>query len=131
MDLKEFVSETLLAIIGGVDDAQKKAKELGAHVNPGGLMRSTSNISSNALWDNTTNNYAQQVSFDVAITAEDTAKGGAKVKVLSGILGGDVGGEKGNKNVVASRIQFSVPVLLPAHVIDNPNARARIKVTRT
>ena len=28
MDLKEFVSETLLAIINGVNDAQKKAEEL-------------------------------------------------------------------------------------------------------
>lgn len=104
MDLKEFVSETLLSIITGVNDAQKKAVELGAFVNPGGLMRNTSNVSNNAIWDNTTNNYAQHVSFDVAITAEDTATGGAKVKVLSGILGGDIGGEKGNKNVVASRI---------------------------
>jgi hypothetical protein len=82
------------------------------------------------LWDNSTNNYAQQVSFDVAITAEDSAKGGAKVKVLSGILGGDIGGEKGSKNVVASRVQFSVPVLLPAHVIDKPNARISIKSKR-
>ena len=91
-------------------------------------MRGAKNVESNALWDNTTNNYAQQVSFDVAITAEDSATGGVKVRVLSGILGGDIGGEKGNKNVVASRIQFSVPVLLPAHNIDNPNARGGIKL---
>jgi hypothetical protein len=127
MDLKDFVSETLLSIIQGVNDAQEKAKELGAHINPGGLMRSTSNISSNAIWDNTTNNYAQPVAFDVAITAEDSAKGGAKVKVLSGILGGDIGGEKGSKNVIASRVQFTVPLLLPAHNIEKPNARKLVK----
>ena len=75
MDLKEFVSETLLSIITGVADAQKKAKDLGAFVNPGGLMRNINNVSDNAIWDNTTNNYAQQVSFDVAVTAEDTATG--------------------------------------------------------
>jgi hypothetical protein len=61
-------------------------------------------------------------SFDVAITAEDTATGGAKVKVLSGILGGDIGGEKGSKNSVASRIQFAIPVLLPSHDSGNPAA---------
>ncbi len=127
MDLKEFVSETILSVISGVSDAQEKAKELGAHVNPGGLTRNVSNIADNAIWDNSTNNYAQPVTFDVAVTAEDTATGGAKVKVLSGILGGDIGGQKGNKNVVASRVQFVVPVLLPAQDIDNPNARARGK----
>jgi len=123
MDLKDFVSETLLSIISGVTDAQEKAKEFGAHVNPGGLTRNISNISDNSIWDNSTNNYAQPVSFDVAVSAEDTAKGGAKVKVLSGILGGDIGGVKGNKNVVASRVQFVVPVLLPAHELDKHNAR--------
>ncbi len=127
MDLKEFVSETILSIIAGVTDAQEKAQEHGAHVNPGGLTRNTKNIADNSIWDNSTNNYAQQVSFDVAVTAEDSAKGGAKVKVLSGILGGDIGGEKGNKNVIASRVQFMVPVLLPAQDIDKPNARPSIK----
>lgn len=127
MELKEFVSETLLSIITGVNDAQEKARELGAFVNPGGLSRNTSNVTDNSLWDNSTNNYAQPVKFDVAITAEDSAQAGAKVKVLSGIFGGDVGGEKGSKNVIASRIQFAVPVLLPASDVENPNARIKSK----
>lgn len=123
MELKEFVSQTLISIIEGVTDAQKKSEEHAALVNPGGLMRNTSNVSANSIWDNRNNNYAQSVSFDIAVTAEDTATGGAKIKVLAGILGGDVGGEKGNKNSVASRIQFSVPILLPGHDIKDPNAR--------
>ncbi len=123
MDLKEFVSETLISVITGVTDAQKKVEGHGAFVNPTGLMRSTSNISSNAVWDNSTNNYSQTVTFDVAITAEDTGKGGAKVKVLSGLLGGEFGGEKSNKNTLVSRVQFSIPVLFPAHDTGNPLAR--------
>lgn len=125
MELKEFLSETLLAIIAGVTDAQRKASEHGALVNPTGLMRNVSNVSDNAIWDNSNNNYARTISFDIAITAEDTATGGAKVKVLSGLLGGDIGGEKGNKNSVASRIQFVVPVLLPGHDINDPAASKR------
>lgn len=123
MDLKEFVSETLISIITGVTEAQEKANEYGAFVNPAGLMRSTSNVSNNAVWDNSTNNYAQSIAFDVAVTAEDSGKGGAKVKVLSGIIGGELGGEKSNKNSVASRVQFSIPILFPAHDIKNPDAR--------
>ena len=123
MDLKDFVSETLLSIITGVSDAQEKAKAHGAHVNPAGLMRHTTKITDNAIWDNRTNVYAQTVSFDIAVTAEDTAQGGAKIKVLTGIFGGDIGGEKGSKNAVASRVQFVVPVLLPGQDIEDPNAR--------
>lgn len=125
MDLKEFVSETLVSIVEGVKEAQDRTQGLECFVNPGGLMRNTQNVADNQVWDNRTNNFAQQVVFDVAVTAEDTAKGGAKVKVLSGILGGDIGGEKGNKNSVASRVQFTVPVLLPSHDVGDPKARYR------
>lgn len=125
MDLKEFVAETLTSIMEGVVSAQEKATEIDAYVNPGGLMRNTNNISDNSIWDNRTNNFAQQVKFDVAVTAEDSKSGGAKVKVLSGIIGGDLGGEKANKNTIVSRVQFEVPVLLPAHDVGDKNARYR------
>lgn len=124
MDLKDFVSDTLVSIVDGIKDAQGKADGIGASINPGGLMRNTDSVENNAIWDNRTNNYAQTVSFDVAVTAEDSAQGGAKVKVLSGILGGDLGGTKGSKNILASRVQFSVPVLFPAQDIGDPEARS-------
>ena len=123
MDLKEFVSETLVSIIDGIKDAQGKSINLGASVNPGGLMRHKAAVKENSIWDNTTNNYAQSVTFDIAITAEDSAQGGAKVKVLSGIFGGEVGGEKESKNILASRVNFSVPVLFPTIDMENPEAR--------
>lgn len=125
MDLKDFISETLLSIISGVTDAQAKARELDAHVNPAGLSRNSTKVSDNAIWDNTNNNYARLVTFDVAVTAEDTAKAGAKVKVIAGIFGADAGAETGSKNSLASRVQFTVPILLPAHDINNPEARAK------
>ncbi|WP_299583560.1 hypothetical protein [uncultured Microbulbifer sp.] len=129
MDLKEFVSETIVSIVSGIKEAQEKTKDLGASVNPGGLMRKSEAVSDNTTWDNRNNNFSQPVAFDIAITAEDSAKGGAKVKVLSGILGGDVGGEKGSKNVLASRIQFTVPVLFPSEDIEDPAARTINKAT--
>lgn len=131
MDLKEFVSETLVSIVTGIKDAQEKTRNLGASVNPGGLMRKSEAVSDNSTWDNRNNNFSQPVTFDIAITAEDSAKGGAKVKVLSGILGGDIGGEKGSKNVLASRIQFTVPVLFPSENIEDPAARTVNKVQTT
>ncbi|AIF98281.1 hypothetical protein [Alteromonas australica] len=125
MELKDFVQESLLSIIDAVHDAQDKAMEKGAIINPGGLTRGTQNLEANSVWDNTTNNYARNVNFDIAITAEDQAKGGAKIKVLSGLLGGDVGGEKSSKNSIASRIQFNVPILLPSINVEDDEARAK------
>jgi len=123
MDLKDFISQTLISIVDGVKESQAYAENHNAFVNPGGLMRNTSAVDANAIWDNRTNNYAQQVTFDVAVTAEDSSEGGAKVKVLAGFLGGDIGGEKGNRNTVANRVQFTVPVLLPSQDVGDPAAR--------
>lgn len=123
MELKEFVAETLLAIITGVKEAQARADEQDARVNPTGLMRGTASVANNAIWDNRDNNYAQPVSFDIALTTEDKSEGGAKIKVLSGILGGEIGGDKGSRSSVASRVQFVVPVLLPTHDVGDPSAR--------
>jgi hypothetical protein len=119
MDLKEFVAKSLLSITEGVVEAQKKALEHGALVNPGGLTRNISNVEDNAIWDKTTNNYARLVKFDVAVTAEEGTATNAKIGVLSGVLNLGAGGESENKNAVVSRLQFSVPVLFPVSKAQN------------
>ncbi len=132
MDLKEFVTETLVSIVEGVKAAQERVNnndadaDADAFVNPGGLMRNSKGVADNAIWDQRTNNYARHVAFNVAVTAEDSSSGGAKVKVLTGILGGDVGGEKSNKNTAVSRVEFIVPVLLPSHNVGDPAARSTL-----
>ena len=115
MELKQFVSTTLVAVVEGVVDAQSKCQEAatGAHINPGGLLRTTSSISQDAIWDNSENNFARTVSFDVAVTVEDGSKTDAKVGVLSGFLSLGAGGESSNKQLAVNRVQFSVPVLFP------------------
>ena len=125
MELKEFVSKSIVSIIEVIAEAQNKATEFGGYVNPGGLKRNTAKVKDNATWDERNNNYLQIVDFDIAITADNTERGGAKIKVLSGILGGNLGGEKSNKNTVSSRIKFSVPVLLPCQDIGDSKAKTK------
>ncbi|MBX3657876.1 MAG: hypothetical protein KF740_05525 [Ramlibacter sp.] len=122
MELKNFISQALTSIVEGVVDAQKKTEKLGAHVNPGGLTRTTQHISNDALWDNTTNNFARLVNFDVAVTVEEGTKTNAKIGVVAGVLNLGAGGASENKELAVSRIQFSVPVLLP--VVQKEGARA-------
>jgi hypothetical protein len=113
VELKQFISATLTAIVDGVADAQKKTDASGAFVNPGGLMRTTSSIGENATWDNRTNNFARLVSFDVAVTVEEGTSTNAKIGVAAGIFGLSAKGSSDNKEQALHRIQFSIPVLLP------------------
>jgi len=121
MELKEFISETLQAVIAGVSDAQEKAKEHGAFVNPTNVTRTTSNIGENATWDKKTNNITQQVKFSVAITVEDKEAAGAKIGVVSSILNLGANADTENRNQSVSHISFNVPVMLPPNPINENN----------
>ena len=123
MDLKTFVSQALTSIVEGVVEAQAATAKYNAFVNPGGLMRSTQSVSTDAVWDNTSNNYARLVNFDVAVTAEEGTSTNAKIGVVTGLLGLSAGGTTQNKEQAVSRIQFAVPVLLP--VVAGPKQARR------
>ncbi|MBN1904069.1 MAG: hypothetical protein JW927_03135 [Deltaproteobacteria bacterium] len=119
MELKQFISEALSSIVEGVVGAQSKTKNLGAFVNPGNLMKTSSEISKDVIWDNRTNNVARLISFDIAVTVEEGTKTNAKIGVVAGFLSLGAGGASENKQLAVSRIQFGVPVLLPT--LDLPN----------
>ena len=118
MELKEFISETLQAVIAGVAEAQEKAKSYGAFVNPTNVTRTVSNIGENTTWDKTTNNITQQVKFSVAITVEDKENTGAKIGVVSSLLNLGVNANTENRNQSISHISFNVPVMLPPNPIN-------------
>lgn len=125
MELREFIATTLSGIIDGVAEAQARAREKGCHVNPGGLMRSVKAVSENATWDNTTNNYTQMVSFDVALTVEEGKKTDARVGVVAGVFKLGAGGASESKELAVSRVQFSVPVLFPVSALDSKARQTR------
>ncbi len=110
MDLKTFIAETLVGIIEGVAEAQRRVAE----------EHDTAAISlldrdgDQATWRNP--NF-KPVAFDVAISSaqedskETGAKAGLKIYVLSaGIDGKDAATSKSSS---VSRVQFEVPVHLP------------------
>jgi hypothetical protein len=113
MELKNFITMALTSIIQGVTEAQNEIKgHEGALINPGGLTR-YHNLSPDATWDHQTNNFSRLVSFDVAVTVEEGTKTDAKIGVVSGLFNLGAGGGSENKELAVSRIQFSVPILMP------------------
>jgi hypothetical protein len=109
MKLNEFVQEVLTEIISGIRGAQ--AVSGGAYVVPGGDgghdYAKHPRMSSSARLKSTI------VDFDIALTVEESSKGGGSggLKVLG--IGANVQGEKAARDTTVSRIQFAVPILLP------------------
>lgn len=103
IELKEFVSETLVQITQGVKDAQGKVKRLGAEINPPELNHA-----------NRTRVLPRTVEFDVAVTtiAKGNKKAGVGVFVSAISVGVQEQSDKEDNTV--SRIKFDVRVRLPS-----------------
>lgn len=97
MELKAFVSDAITQIVEGVLEAQAKTS-------PHAIVNA-----------NATRGYRQdggdihKINFDVAVTAETSAGGGARVAVF----GVGAGMDGASKSSVASRLTFSIPIVLP------------------
>jgi hypothetical protein len=117
MELKDFISQTLVSIVDGVGAAQDYAKEHGARINP-----DVRNIHAPGIITDPNHVYMQVVDFDVAVSVSDTdaVRGDLKAGVNIGLgsiqvvgIGSEVRGSKIKDNVSVSRIKFSIPVRLP------------------
>ena len=139
MDLKEFVTETLLAIAGGVADAQKKGRSVEAVINPqlkqGHSVVETSKGHKADMWkldpDNLkgagllvtqSDEVAALVEFDVAVTIasggketsekEGAKEAGARIQIVSAsISSADTKAyEMRRTRTDITRVKFAVPV---------------------
>jgi len=105
MELKEFVRESLLQIIGAVREAQAQCAD--AEINPivldshGGRRQSARG------------NDVQDVQFDVAVTATDAGEKKAGIGIVAAIgIGASLQSATTNESV--SRIKFAVTIALPS-----------------
>ena len=108
MDIDEFVRETILGVLRGVSIAQTDA-EHGRKIGTTFRFEMGHQKDHRGIFVHGSNNYTI-VEFDVAVTTETGtgAKGG--IKVL-GFVGADANAK--HTSTIASRIKFSVPILLP------------------
>ena len=115
LELKEFVSQSLLQIFEGVKQAQSKTKEMNGSVAPNNFRMSNKEIPNHP----SVIGYVHQapvisVDFDVSITTQDTTKEKAGLGIFITVLalGGQVGSESIDNQL--SRLRFSIPIILPA-----------------
>ena len=110
MELDNFIEEVLTNIVSGIRGAQDK-DNVGAFVVPGG--DGGHDYAKSARFSNSARLKSTIVDFDIALTVEESGKtaGGGGLKVAG--IGANVTGETSSKDTKVSRIQFSIPVLLP------------------
>lgn len=112
MDLKEFISETLVQIVSGVADAQEKAASVGGKVSPNLRGGQTALGSHGFLFAE--GGAAQVVQFDVALTVKEGTGTKGGIGIVAGVVSLGSTGQSNTENSSVSRVKFGVPIVLPS-----------------
>jgi len=117
VSLKQFVAEAVSQIVEGVVEAQERVGKLKGTVNPtkvnlGATFQQEHSVSADSE-GYSTSNVVQPVSFDVAITAEEGTGTKGGIGVVIGLFNLGAAGHSDAKSSAVSRVQFTVPLLLP------------------
>lgn len=114
MELKDFVTNTLVQIAEGVRNASEAYTRAGGDVMPSGFLQ----VEGGIPYGKTTPIDGEasllcNVAFDVTLTSENTTNNSGGIGVLFGAvsIGGKSGGEE--REVSLTRVKFNVPVVLP------------------
>lgn len=113
MDLKDFVSETLIQIITGITEAQRSTQNSGAVINPR-LVGDWREGVKHGLLLAASGKSASVVEFDVAVAVKEEAGKRGGVGVLAGPIAFGGQGQTTSENSLSSRIRYCVTVELPS-----------------
>jgi hypothetical protein len=110
MNLKEFIKETIVAIVDATSELQEEYEADDILINPPAPQSGSEVFQAGSA--NYTMRRVQNIEFDVAVTAatETGASGKAGIKVLSMGIGGSVDHASSSEQV--SRVKFGVPLTL-------------------
>jgi len=113
VELKQFITETLVQISDGIQEAQKQLKERGSEAIVNTNMTETD---VGHLVTGGRRRPVEHVEFDVAILANEgtETKAGVGITVAS-LLKLDAGGKSSQTSGRESRIKFKVPISYPMH----------------
>jgi hypothetical protein len=111
MQLKDFVSQALVDIVQGVADAQSKISLPGATINPHINTNSAEMTKLGLAWAGGVP--AHFVHFDLAVTSTEGTGTKGGIGILAGAVNLGSTGQSKSENIVASRIEFTVPVTYP------------------
>lgn len=111
MELKEFISQSLLQIFEGVRQAQENTKELGGSIATKVIAPQRDHQS---IIGFNHKDAVILVDFDVSLTTVDASNSKAGLGLFVAAFGGGVQAGSESTNNQLNRLRFSVPVVLPS-----------------
>ena len=114
MELKDYISETLVQISEGIIDAMKKLEGSGVIINP-----NTTFYSDGQFWIGKQNEHGpverwvQQVEMNVTTTVVESTEGNGGAKINVGILNVGAGLKENGSEQNTNSVKFTIPVCLP------------------
>lgn len=111
MDLKDFISQTLVQIAEGVSDSSVRINELGGRVNPHVTSEHKELSRHGMLWSS--GSAVHVVSFDVALTVNTGTGTKGGIGIFAGAVNLGSSGESKAESSSVSRVSFTVPLILP------------------
>ena len=112
MELKEFITQTLININQGIIDAQEQTKDSGLIINPKNFRK---------RGDNTYEQYGgnpaqvQDIEFNIVVNVAEGNNAKIAVGVVTGILSGGASNTNQNNNSTQTTIKFNLPVQFPSN----------------
>jgi hypothetical protein len=111
MDLKDFISQTLVQISEGVSASGERISELGGQVNPHITSDHKEMGRHGILW--AAGRAVHVVEFDVALTVNSGTGTKGGIGIFAGAVNLGSSGESRTDNSSVSRVTFTVPLTLP------------------
>ena len=115
MDLKDFIKETIAAVVESTIELQAQFESQGVIVNP------PVSINHRDLYEHENVGHrhrrVETIEFDVAVTAASETAGGAKAGLKIFSVEANADGRHARNHEEVSRVKFSIPIVLsPTHV---------------
>lgn len=112
MELKEFITQTLININQGIIDAQEQTKESGIKINPKNIRKRDS-----GTYDASNGNSAtiQEIEFNIVVNVTEGNDSKIAVGAFTGLLSGGVSNTNQNNNSTQTTIKFNLPVQFPSN----------------
>jgi hypothetical protein len=118
MNLQQFISETLVQIAKGDEEANVQLKDSKAKINPRGIV--TGGHSDSAVYGflaeespDKFQKVVESIDFDVAVYAAEGTETKGGIGIMVGTIGLGSHGKSESGKSSESRIKFRVPMVLP------------------
>ena len=111
MELKDFITQTLININQGIIDAQEQTKDSDIKINPKNFKQDKYN---NYIQYNGAPPTVQEIEFNVVVNVSEGNDSKIAVGVFSGFVSGGASNTDKTNNSTQSTIKFTLPIQFPS-----------------